>query len=218
MKSKLKYWFSNTQTYILLIVIAYVVIVSAVNPAFFTAESLFDLLQSSAGVMIVALGVMLVIVSGGIDVSFTVIAVFGAYSAARFMQVTGIDNIIVAFAIAIVIGAALGAVNALLIHRFKLPVFVVTLGTQSMFTGLMATIVGTVSINPSQCPRSLVDFGALKIFTVTGGERDAIWAFYFCSARDPAYHPYMVYTAPYHDWTRYRSTGELGNFRHPRGF
>lgn len=166
MKNKLKHWFSNTQTYILLIVIVYVVIVSLVNPSFFTAESLFDLLQTSAGVVIVSLGVMLVLISGGIDVSFTVIAVFGAYSAARFMQVTGIDNLWVAFIIAIVIGAVLGMINALLIHLFRLPVFVVTLGTQSMFTGLMATIVGTVSINPSQCPRSLVDFGAMKIFTV----------------------------------------------------
>jgi simple sugar transport system permease protein len=49
------------------------------NPTFFSVGNLFDLLRSSVVMGIFAMGVLIVIVSGGIDVSFTAIAVFALY-------------------------------------------------------------------------------------------------------------------------------------------
>ena len=48
--------------------------IGAANPAFFSAANLFDLAKSSVTLGILALGVLVVLVSGGIDVSFPAIA------------------------------------------------------------------------------------------------------------------------------------------------
>ena len=166
MKS-IKKAFGKTQTYIFVILIIYCVIVSVSNSAFLTVENLFDVIHTSAVTMILALGVLLVLTSGGIDISFTTIAVFGAYTAARIIQETGIDNLLFAFAIAIAIGAILGSINAIVIHKFKLPTLIATLGTQSVFLGLMAILVGTTSINTAECPECFKAFGGAKLITVT---------------------------------------------------
>ena len=130
----IKKWFGKTQTYVLIILILYCVVVTVANDQFLTLENLFDVIHTSSVTMILALGVLMVLVSGGIDISFTTIAVFGAYTAARVIQETGIDNLAFAFAISIVIGAILGAINAFIIHQFKLPTLIATLGTQSVFS------------------------------------------------------------------------------------
>jgi simple sugar transport system permease protein len=116
--------------------------------------------------MILAMGVMIVLVSGGIDVSFAIIAVFSAYASIIFVINTGFDSIIVVFLVAIVIGAFLGLMNASLIHFFRLPTFLVTLGTQHMLIGLMAVLLGTKVINTPQMPSCFVDFGTAKLITV----------------------------------------------------
>jgi simple sugar transport system permease protein len=156
-------WFEKTQFYVLLILVVYSAVVSFNNPEFATLQSLFDVLRSSAVTMILALGVMMVLVSGGIDVSFAIVAVFSAYASIVFISKTGLDNLAVAFIVAIAVGALLGLVNALLIHFFRLPTFLVTLGTQSMYIGLMAVLLGTQVINTPQMPSCFVDFGTSKL-------------------------------------------------------
>src|SRR5690606_40456605 len=66
-----------------------------------------------------ALGVLLVLVSGGIDVSFPAVAVVSAYLAILTVDRTGIDSLWLALAVSIAIGILLGAFNALLIHFLK---------------------------------------------------------------------------------------------------
>jgi len=130
-------------------------------------ETLLDMLRASSGMMILALGVLVVLVSRGIDVSFTAVAIIGGYSAARAMLATGIDNLFFAFSVSAVIGLALGAINALIIHCFKLPALIVTLGTSSVFYGLMTTFLGTKSITPGQMPSSLMKFGSQRLVEFT---------------------------------------------------
>ncbi len=61
-------------------------IIGLSNPVFFTVGNLFDLLRSSIVMGIFAMGVLIVIVSGGIDVSFTAIAVFALYATTRILK------------------------------------------------------------------------------------------------------------------------------------
>jgi simple sugar transport system permease protein len=155
----------KTQFYIAVILVLYCLVVAVKNPQFFSLQSLFDVLRASSVTMILAMGVMIVLVSGGIDVSFAVVAVFAAYASIMFITKTGIDNMVVAFIVAIAVGAFLGLINALLIHFFRLPTFLVTLGTQNIFTGLMAVLLGTKVINTPQMPKCFVDFGTAKLLT-----------------------------------------------------
>ncbi|XBH21087.1 ABC transporter permease [Jonesiaceae bacterium BS-20] len=154
------------EKYLSAIILAYIVIVAVKNPLFFSPETLFDMIRSGSGVMLLALGVLLVLVSGGIDVSFTAVAIVSSYLSVLTILNLGIDNVILASIIAIAIGTGLGAINALLIHYLKLPTLIVTLGTMSVFHGLMAVLFGTKSYPLGQMPDSLANFGSANLFTV----------------------------------------------------
>ncbi len=160
-----KSWFGKTQFYILVIIICYCVVVACTNPAFATVQNAFDIVRSSAVMMILAMGVLIVLISGGIDVSFAIVAVFSAYASIMMIRSTGADHIVVAFLVAIGVGALLGLFNAVVIHFFRLPTFITTLGTQSMFIGLMAVMLGTEVINTPQMPSCFVAFGKAQLVT-----------------------------------------------------
>ena len=108
--------------------IAYLVlliVVGVVAPAFFGAGNLSDLMVNSAPALLVAIGMTLVILIGEIDISvgsqFAVASV-----AAGFLAKTGMP-IPLLFVCVLFIGAAMGAVNGILIGWFKLPSIIVTL-------------------------------------------------------------------------------------------
>jgi ribose/xylose/arabinose/galactoside ABC-type transport system permease subunit len=117
----------RSESYVLLIVIIFSAFITVINPAFLTLENLFDLLRSSSGTAILAIGIFLVLISGGVDVSSTTIAIVGQYISVNIMIMTGIDNILFAFAVSTLLGVILGAINAVFVSIFKLPTLIVTL-------------------------------------------------------------------------------------------
>lgn len=162
---------------LLLILIAYAVLVGTVNPSFYRLDNLFQIVRSSAGTMMLAMGALVVLASGGIDVSFTAVAIFGGYATVRIMIATGIDNILFAFALSGLFGITLGAINAFFIHRFRLQTLIVTLGTQSIFVGLMTLIFGTRFVPVGAMPSAIVRFGTEPIVTLQlpGGTARLTW-------------------------------------------
>jgi simple sugar transport system permease protein len=157
------------ERYLTIMIVAYVAIVAIRNPLFLSLQTLFDMVLNGSGTLILALGVLVVLVSGGIDVSFTAIAIVAGYTSVRLSLATGTDNLAVLIAVAVVLGLLLGAVNGLIVHFFQLPTLIVTLGTSSVFFGAMATTLGTTSLSVSQMPQSMVDFGSANLFTVHQG-------------------------------------------------
>jgi simple sugar transport system permease protein len=65
------------------------------------------------------------------------------------------------------VGVALGAINGLLISRFKISTLITTLGTASVFHGALLTIVGTKAINSAQLPDCFKAFGAKDVLILT---------------------------------------------------
>jgi simple sugar transport system permease protein len=159
---------TTMEKYLLGVIVVYIALVTVRNPLFLTPETLFDMIRSGSGTMLLAMGVLVVLISGGIDVSFTAIAVVSAYCGVRLSLATGVDSIWLILLVSVVTGTVLGAVNALLIHAFKLPTLIVTLGTASAYHGAMATFLGTRSYSLTQMPKSLVDFGSGSLLTVGG--------------------------------------------------
>lgn len=159
---------TNNEGVLALILILLVAVMTAVNPDFFNAGTLFTVLRSSIVPVILALGVLIVIISGGIDVSFPAIAIFAAYSAVVIVQ-SGPDlGLIGIVLIALLIGALLGLVNGTLIGRFKLPTLIVTLGTQGIFAGLLLAYVGSTYI--AHLPASIGQFSTMNLFSISDGE------------------------------------------------
>ena len=159
----------TTEKFLLIIIIAYCIVVTLVNPAFLQLSTLFAMIRSIAGIIVIASGLLLVVISGGIDVSFTAVAIFGGYSAVRLMLYTGIDNIFFAFAVACAIGLGLGIFNAVCIHVTRLEPFIITLATSSLFHGVVLTFIGTRNIAASELPPSILAFGRMRFFSMPDG-------------------------------------------------
>jgi rhamnose transport system permease protein len=96
-------------------------------PAFFSAGNLLDLLLAALPVLVVAIGATLVILIGEIDISVGSVFAMASVAAGQ-AAASGLPMPAVAF-VAIVTGAAIGAVNGSLVSGLRLPSIVVTLAT-----------------------------------------------------------------------------------------
>jgi len=160
---------ANNEGVLLAVIIVVVVAMALASPAFFTAGTFFALVRSSLVPLVFALGVLLVLISGGIDVSFPAIAIFAAYTTVAWSTEASFDPTIVGiFAIALVIGAALGALNGVVIARFRLPTLIVTLGTQGVFQGILLAYIGSTYIAASRMPQSVNDASGALLVDIPG--------------------------------------------------
>jgi len=116
-------------------------VITAVNPKFLTLENAFDLLSNYAFLGILSVGLFVVLVSGGIDISFIAVATVAQYvMAASIVRYGG--NVGVAFLIAASVGMALGLMNGLVVHFLKIPSIVATIATLNIFYGLLRVFSG----------------------------------------------------------------------------
>lgn len=152
----------NNEGVLAVVLLALIVLMSTLSPAFLTASTAFSTLRSATVPLIFALAVLIVIVSGGIDVSFAAVAIFSAYTAVSFAITTAPDLPAAAIiALALAIGAGLGLLNGVVIARFRLPTLIVTLGTQGIFVGVMYTYVGATYY--AQLPPSLAAMSSMTV-------------------------------------------------------
>jgi simple sugar transport system permease protein len=143
-------------------------VVAVFNPAFLGAANLFDLARLVTVNSIFAVGVLIVLVSGGVDVSFPAIANVSAYAVAALVARTGLELSVPAFfALAVPLGILFGLLNGFLVGRFRLPTLIVTLGTSSVLYGATLYFVGGLSI--FDLPSALQDFSRASIATVNNG-------------------------------------------------
>ncbi len=158
--------FLRSHEFVLLaILIAYSILVNIVSgAAFFTAENIFDILKSSSIMGTMAIGVFVVMLSGGIDLSFPAIATVSMYVTVRILERLP-GNLPLAFLFAAVLGAAFGCINAFLIYRFKIPTLIVTLGTVSIFHGTYLTLARVPHIY--KVPPYFFEFSTKFIFSWT---------------------------------------------------
>lgn len=144
--------------YIFCLIILFSMVISIINPNFLTIGNIFSILKDSIVIGILALGVLLVLISGGIDVSFPVISAFSLYMSLLFFRVYYLESpLLVVYIAAMLIGALCGLFNGVLIAFYKFPTLVVTLGTSGLISGFMYTFIGT-QVN-HKLPATLVEFG-----------------------------------------------------------
>ncbi len=106
----------------------------------FRPMNITNLVLQNSYVLILAIGILLVIVTGGIDLSVgSVVAFVGAVSAV-FMVDYGMP-VVYAMLIALVIGAVAGAFQGYFIAFLKIPAFIVTLAGMLIFRGLTMSIL-----------------------------------------------------------------------------
>ena len=116
------------------------VVFASMTDVFLTERNLINILQQSSINACVAIGMTLVIISGGIDLSVGPVAALAAVLSAT-MLVAGYP-IIICIGAALAIGMLCGLVNGSLIAYFGLQPFIVTLGTLSMFRAFALIYTG----------------------------------------------------------------------------
>ena len=110
------------------------VALSIASPYFLTANNLTSVARQTAGFNTMALGMTIVIISGGIDLS--VGSILGLSGLVGTMALEAGYPIVVGVLAGIVIGMLCGFLNGLLVTRLRIPPFVVTLGTLGIYRGL----------------------------------------------------------------------------------
>jgi len=114
------------------------------SPEFLTGNNLANLARQVAIFGILAIGQLVVILTGGIDLSVgSILGLAGAVTAQ--LLVTGVP-IIPAILIGVVVGGVLGLTNGVLVTRFKLPPFIATLGMLGIARGIVLVITDANTI------------------------------------------------------------------------
>ncbi len=121
------------------------IVVGFKSSSFWSVSTALNIASATVENLVFAMAVLLVIISGGIDVSFMAIGIFAGYSVVILQNDTGFaaSSAPVAFVIAAVIGIGLGLLNAIPIASLGLPTLIVTLGTQGIIRGVLLAYVGS---------------------------------------------------------------------------
>ncbi|WP_245867836.1 ABC transporter permease [Pontimonas salivibrio] len=156
---------ANNEGILLLVLAALVLVIGTLNPVFFSVSTLFSILRGVLVPLILALAVLIIMISGGIDVSFVAIAIFAGYTSVVIAQSGGGDpGLIVIILIALFFGLLLGAFNGFVISLFRLPTLIVSLGTQSLFKGILLAYVGSKYI--ANLPPSMDSVATTNILSI----------------------------------------------------
>jgi len=105
---------------------------------FLSEDNLVNIAQATAPAAIVAAGMVLVLVSGEIDLSVGVVAALAPFNMHYLVDYYSVP-IIPAILLALAISAAIGFVNGAVTVYLKVPSFVTTLGTLHLVTGIVLT-------------------------------------------------------------------------------
>ncbi len=127
-----KEWLIEQKSLIALIFL--IVVVSFLNPNFFTVDNILNILRQTSVNAIIAVGMTLVILTAGIDLSVgSVLALCGAFAASMIaLEVP----VLIAVPTALFVGAALGAISGIIIAKGKVQAFIATLVTMTLLRGV----------------------------------------------------------------------------------
>lgn len=144
-----------------LMTVVFVVLFTNLNPGFNSPFNVYALTRVLAIDVVIGFSMMVVLVTGGLNLAVGAIGVCAVMMGGWAMQVAGLP-IPVAAAIALLFGAVLGAVNGILTVLMRVHSFVVTLATMSLFFGAMIVITQAKAFNA--LPDAFVSLAKLKTY------------------------------------------------------
>lgn len=153
-------------------------IIQSISSSFLTPVNITSLLRQLTVNGIMAFALMMGIIAGGIDVSFPAIAVCSMYITQKLMEKIDYSGLLVwPILMAVGIGTVLGFINGVIIAGYRLPAFIVTLGTSSLFYGLLVSVLGSKPVN--RLPAVMENFSKTGLFTVSNNTMSATLPYTF---------------------------------------
>ncbi|HEY8906243.1 MAG TPA: sugar ABC transporter permease, partial [Rhodoferax sp.] len=117
------------------------------NGTLFQPLNLTNLILQNSYIVVMALGMLLVIVAGHIDLSVGSVSGFVGAVAAVLMVEYNLNFLLTAI-ICLVLGGAIGAAQGYWVAFYKIPAFIVTLAGMLVFRGLSLVVLGGSSVGP----------------------------------------------------------------------
>jgi ribose transport system permease protein len=153
---------------ILLMLAVLLVTSSLLSDAFFTSQNIFNLLRQLAPLMMVSIGMLLVILTGGIDLSVGSVAAVGGMIIAMTLPALpfgGAAGLLICALAAIAVGLALGAVTGIFVSVFRMAPFIASLAMMTIARGLAYLVSNG---QPVRFPRDLSSAQLLTAFGSKG--------------------------------------------------
>ncbi len=132
-------------------------------PHFLTLRTVSGILNASTLVGVVTIGVTLLMISGEFDLSVGALPAMGGFLYALNTMDGG--SPVAALLLAILVPAALGALNGLILIRTRIPSFIVTLGTRSIYRGAVWVLSGGMMVQTLE---------KLTVYNVFNGRLDVV--------------------------------------------
>ena len=134
-----------TSITVVVFIVMYICAIVFLQKGFLKPQTLFNLLNANAALIILSCGMTLVMITGGIDISVGGVTALVSMSCAVFLDKQG-GNVYVSMLLAVGIGLAFGVVQGFLVAYLEIQPFIVTLAGMFFARG-MTTIVHTDPFN-----------------------------------------------------------------------
>jgi rhamnose transport system permease protein len=147
--------------------LALFVAVTVAFPGFASPASVAGLLDDTAILIMLALAQMLVILVRGIDLSIAANLALCGMLAALFNRALPGAGVLPVLLLTLFAGGLLGAFNGLLVWKLRLPPIVVTLGTMSVYRGVIFLLSQGAWVNENEMTRDFLAFPRIEFLGLT---------------------------------------------------
>ena len=154
---------------VLVVALALVVYFRVSSEVFLSHDNLVNIAQASAPGAIVAVGIVLLLVSGEIDLSVGMVFALAPFLMHYATDLYGVP-IIPAILLALVLSAVVGLANGLIVCKLRVPSFVTTLGSFYVLQGIVLT---TSHAYPAEIPEAAE--GRIRSWLGAGDWAELIW-------------------------------------------
>ena len=141
-----------------LILILLLAVVEILSPSFLSLTNIAQMFRNNALTMLMSLGMLCVLLTGGIDISITGVLAFSGMTIGLLQKYDIIHNTLLLFLIATAIGTVCGLINGLIISKGKVAPIICTMGAMYIWRG-MAYVISNNAWAGAKDVSGFSDFG-----------------------------------------------------------
>jgi simple sugar transport system permease protein len=141
-----KNFFKTYEFFLVLLLIALYAVIGIINPSFFSVGTFLDALRIQEIFLILALGLLPVVILGGVDISYVAIAAATTYPVHMWLIETSYTGGLWGYlALSVTFGILIGLFIGWLVHTYRLKIFDVSLGMNTLLYGWVTFFIGSLT-------------------------------------------------------------------------
>jgi simple sugar transport system permease protein len=187
--------FKTYEFFLVILLAAIIITIGLINPAFFSIGTIFDVIRIQTIFILMAFGLLPVVILGGVDISFVAIGALATFPVHTFLTKMGYEGgIWIYYVLGIIIGALAGLLIGWLISTFKIGIFDLSLGMNTMIYGFVLFFIG--SVVSFDMPKGVVGWNSEWLLSVKSvvGQSGLHVSFIWIILTGIALHLFLRYT------------------------